>query len=76
MKMHTCPGTWQTGCPICRPASYTPAAVDMAVEIALAAQEQGKITRSGPRCLRCNRAATMSASMGPACPDHYDDLSG
>ena len=31
-----------------------------------------------PRCSKrgCTRPGTMSASLGPACPDHYDDLSG
>ena len=28
------------------------------------------------RCMRCGAAAMMSASLGPACPDHYDELSG
>lgn len=26
-------------------------------------------------CIVCGGAATMSASMGPTCPDHYDDAS-
>lgn len=28
-----------------------------------------------PLC-RCGRPATMTASLGPACDDHYDDISG
>ena len=28
-----------------------------------------------PRCMRCGAVATMSASLGPACVEHYDDLS-
>lgn len=31
---------------------------------------------AAPRCDRCGRPATMNASLGPACDDCYDDLSG
>ena len=32
--------------------------------------------RPGPRCMRCGARATMNASLGPSCPDCYDDLAG
>ncbi len=30
--------------------------------------------KARPACIRCGAPATMSASMGPACPDCYDEL--
>jgi hypothetical protein len=27
-------------------------------------------------CVVCQEPASMSSSLGPACPDHYDTLSG
>jgi len=31
-------------------------------------------TRPVTRCTRCSLPATMHASLGPSCDDHYDDL--
>lgn len=33
-------------------------------------------TQSNRRCAICGAPAEMMASHGPACPEHYDELSG
>lgn len=59
-----------------------PADVDPADEL-LAEFEAERIQptprpRSTETCSyrRCRQPATMNASLGPSCPDHYDELSG
>jgi hypothetical protein len=40
-----------------------------------AARQVGAPAKATRKCLRCGAPATMNASHGPACPDHYDELS-
>lgn len=47
----------------------------MRAQRAAAASTAAEQLRRLPRCLRCDQPGTMAASLGPACPDHYDDLS-
>lgn len=43
----------------------------------LAREHRAEVARkNAPRCARCGVIATMTASLGPACPAHYDDLAG
>jgi hypothetical protein len=37
-------------------------------------QAQRRVSRCSYR--GCTQPGTMMASLGPACPDHYDDMSG
>lgn len=51
-------------------------AVRLIVDYVTMADETHRRGRSpSSRCARCDAPATMTASLGPACADHYDDLS-
>ena len=41
-----------------------------------AAEMDTKRARPARRCQMCGRPADMAACLGPACADHFDDLSG
>ena len=47
-----------------------------AVELARLEALPAVSRRTRPACLVCGATAEMHASRGPACPDHYDELSG
>jgi hypothetical protein len=39
-------------------------------------QGEGEKASTAQRCVGCGGPGEMNASMGPSCPDCYDDLSG
>jgi hypothetical protein len=53
-----------------------PPTVDLHMALAVEAQDRAIRASAVHYCITCGEPAYMAASLGPACAEHYDELSG